>query len=230
MASGDVEVLEQFSAELDAAYVRNETDLHVLTSRYARYTRDNEELTPAEVVWEDITEYLATLRGRYDLVLKTAFFNLYGYNLTTALASVSTEFVEAEYRAGIIADLDERNGEYLAALLVTTDAALRQEMYSQAVTNAAFIAVNQNGYASQGVIEARDKKTKGALPISVVSKLSPEALESYIWDTQRDSKVRALHASLQGQVYVYGEPTGAESGGAPGVPYGCRCRPRTIIQ
>jgi SPP1 gp7 family putative phage head morphogenesis protein len=45
----------------------------------------------------------------------------------------------------------------------------------------------------------------------------------YQWSTSLDERVRPLHARLEGRVYAYGEPTGAEEGLAPGEPINCRC-------
>ena len=53
---------------------------------------------------------------------------------------------------------------------------------------------------------------------------------SYKWMTSRDERVRPLHQSLEGKVYKYGEPTGAEQGLPPGQPIRCRCVARGIVQ
>lgn len=45
-------------------------------------------------------------------------------------------------------------------------------------------------------------------------------LESYIWETQGDNRVREVHASLQGMIIKFGEsPIGVN----PGQEYACRC-------
>jgi len=46
---------------------------------------------------------------------------------------------------------------------------------------------------------------------------------AYAWNTQNDGRVRPLHAPLQGHVYRFGQPTGAEGGQMPGKPIRCRC-------
>lgn len=53
---------------------------------------------------------------------------------------------------------------------------------------------------------------------------------SYRWMTSRDERVRPLHQKLEGKVYKYGEPTGAEGGLPPGQPIRCRCVARGIVQ
>lgn len=45
----------------------------------------------------------------------------------------------------------------------------------------------------------------------------------YRWSTSQDERVRPRHRSLDGSVYKYGEPTGAEDGLPPGQPINCRC-------
>lgn len=52
----------------------------------------------------------------------------------------------------------------------------------------------------------------------------------YKWVTSRDERVRERHRALEGKIYKYGEPTGAEGGLAPGQPVRCRCIARGIVQ
>jgi SPP1 gp7 family putative phage head morphogenesis protein len=53
---------------------------------------------------------------------------------------------------------------------------------------------------------------------------------SYTWMTAADERVRPLHRSLDGKVYEYGKPTGAEQGLPPGQPINCRCVARGIVE
>lgn len=46
---------------------------------------------------------------------------------------------------------------------------------------------------------------------------------SYEWSTSGDERVRATHIELDGNVYRWDEPTGAEDGLQPGQPILCRC-------
>ena len=52
----------------------------------------------------------------------------------------------------------------------------------------------------------------------------------YEWMTAHDERVRPLHRTLDGKVYEYGKPTGAEDGLPPGQPIMCRCIARGIVQ
>lgn len=53
---------------------------------------------------------------------------------------------------------------------------------------------------------------------------------TYTWRTSADERVRSLHRSLDGKVYEYGKPTGAEDGLPPGKPINCRCVAIGIVQ
>lgn len=53
---------------------------------------------------------------------------------------------------------------------------------------------------------------------------------SYTWMTSHDERVRPLHRDLDGEVYEYGKPTGAEDGLPPGQPIMCRCVAIGIVQ
>jgi len=53
---------------------------------------------------------------------------------------------------------------------------------------------------------------------------------TYTWRTSADERVRPLHRELDGKVYEYGKPTGAEDGLPPGKPINCRCIAQGIVE
>lgn len=53
---------------------------------------------------------------------------------------------------------------------------------------------------------------------------------TYTWRTSADERVRPLHRQLDGKVYKYGEPTGAEDGLPPGKPINCRCIAQGVVK
>lgn len=53
---------------------------------------------------------------------------------------------------------------------------------------------------------------------------------SYTWMTSHDERVRERHRKLDGKVYKWGEPTGAEEGLPPGKPIQCRCIARGVVE
>lgn len=55
-------------------------------------------------------------------------------------------------------------------------------------------------------------------------------IKEYTWLTSRDERVRERHRALDGKVYRYGEPTGAEGGLAPGQPVRCRCVAQAVVE
>ena len=55
-------------------------------------------------------------------------------------------------------------------------------------------------------------------------------LTEYVWRTSADERVRERHRRLEGKVYKYGEPTGAEQGLPPGQPINCRCVAQAIVR
>lgn len=48
-------------------------------------------------------------------------------------------------------------------------------------------------------------------------------ITSYLWRTSKDERVRSRHRELDGEIFKWGEPTGAEEGLPPGKPIRCRC-------
>lgn len=55
-------------------------------------------------------------------------------------------------------------------------------------------------------------------------------IDSYIWRTSQDERVRTRHRDLEGRKYRYGEPTGAEEGLPPGQPIQCRCTAQAVVE
>lgn len=55
-------------------------------------------------------------------------------------------------------------------------------------------------------------------------------IEKYTWRTSHDERVRSRHRALDGHIYAYGEPTGAEQGLPPGQPIRCRCQALAIVE
>lgn len=77
-------------------------------------------------------------------------------------------------------------------------------------------------------IIARDQTAK---MVSDLNRIRQEqaGITTYSWATSQDERVRPLHRSLDGKVYEWGKPTGAEGGAPPGQPVLCRCVARALI-
>lgn len=77
-------------------------------------------------------------------------------------------------------------------------------------------------------IIARDQTAK---MVSDLNRIRQEqaGITTYSWATSQDERVRPLHKTLDGKVYEWGKPTGAEGGAPPGQPVLCRCTARAII-
>ena len=55
-------------------------------------------------------------------------------------------------------------------------------------------------------------------------------IKKYEWLTSRNERVRSLHRSLDGNIYKYGESTGAEEGLPPGKPIRCQCIAVPVVE
>lgn len=75
---------------------------------------------------------------------------------------------------------------------------------------------------SKAALIAQDQVQKLNSELSM-AKAQAAGAERYEWVTSKDERVRDLHRDLDGKEYLYGEPTGAEGGAAPGIPIRCRC-------
>ena len=54
-------------------------------------------------------------------------------------------------------------------------------------------------------------------------------IKRYRWVSKQDNRVRPLHQRLNGKIYEWGKPTGAEHGLPPGQPIRCRCRAKAVL-
>ena len=82
---------------------------------------------------------------------------------------------------------------------------------------------------SRARLIARDQSTK--LTSDLNRRRQEDAgVDSYIWRTSHDERVRPRHAALEGKQYKYGEPTGAEEGLPPGQPIQCRCVAQGVVE
>jgi SPP1 gp7 family putative phage head morphogenesis protein len=82
---------------------------------------------------------------------------------------------------------------------------------------------------SRARLIARDQTSKLTSDLNRI-RHEQAGIEKYIWRTSMDERVRARHAKLEGKVYKYGEPTGAEQGLPPGQPIQCRCVAQAIVE
>lgn len=55
-------------------------------------------------------------------------------------------------------------------------------------------------------------------------------IKKYKWRTSKDERVRAKHRRLDGNIYEYDQPTGAENGQEPGQPIQCRCFGQALVE
>lgn len=90
--------------------------------------------------------------------------------------------------------------------------------------------VDQLGFGeSRAKLIAQDQMAKLNSELNEI-RHKQAGITEYAWTTSRDERVRPRHRALEGKVYRYGEPTGAEGGLAPGRPIRCRCIAKAIVQ
>jgi len=81
---------------------------------------------------------------------------------------------------------------------------------------------------SHAQLIARDQTAKLTSDLNRI-RHEQAGVERYTWRTSLDERVRPRHRKLEGNVYEYGEATGAESGLPPGQPIQCRCIAQAIV-
>lgn len=81
---------------------------------------------------------------------------------------------------------------------------------------------------SRARLIARDQTSKLTSDLNRI-RHQQAGIEQYTWRTSQDERVRPRHAKLEGIVYRYDEPTGAEEGLPPGQPIQCRCVAQALV-
>lgn len=86
------------------------------------------------------------------------------------------------------------------------------------------------GFAdSRARLIARDQTAKFNSDLNRI-RHKQAGIEKYTWRTSHDERVRPRHRKLDGNIYAYDEPTGAEQGLPPGQPVQCRCIAQAIVE
>jgi SPP1 gp7 family putative phage head morphogenesis protein len=99
----------------------------------------------------------------------------------------------------------------------------------QSVQDTRKLMVDSFGIAdSHAQLIARDQTAKLTSDLNRI-RHTQAGIERYTWRTSLDERVRPRHRALEGNVYEYGEATGAESGLPPGQPIQCRCIAQAIV-
>lgn len=57
-------------------------------------------------------------------------------------------------------------------------------------------------------------------------RMGAAAIDSFVWETRKDSRVRPAHIALQGTIHTW---QGGANGVFPGQPVNCRCWPRAVV-
>jgi SPP1 gp7 family putative phage head morphogenesis protein len=137
-------------------------------------------------------------------------------------------------------------GDLLSAVSIR-NAALIKDIGQETIANVARVVTNSvlSGQGHQflrselkGVFEMSDNRAK-LIARDQTAKLNSDlnrfrqdqaGVDKYVWRTSQDERVRARHRGLEGKVYEWGEPTGAEDGLPPGQPIQCRCVAQGVVE
>lgn len=103
----------------------------------------------------------------------------------------------------------------IAGNSATTLRKLLREEFAMSDRRARLIARDQMASFNADLTELRDRQA---------------GIEKYEWSTSADERVRERHRGLEGKVYAWGEPTGAEGGLPPGKPILCRCVALAVVE
>lgn len=146
-----------------------------------------------------------------------------------------SDVVLKEDLAGYLEDMGLRNAGLIKNL--SADAVTRvQQTISTATINGTPIRKVQAQLAEQ--LRISDRRAQ-LIASDQMAKLNADlnrkrheqaGITQYQWLTSRDERVRERHKSLEGKVYKYGQPTGAEGGLPPGQPIRCRCIAKAIVE
>lgn len=147
------------------------------------------------------------------------------------LAAVVTE----EDLAGLLASAATRNASLIKSIGDDTIKRISQTVISAVLNGTPATELRKTLAADFGLSLKRAK----VIARDQIAKLNSDlnrfrhkqaGIEKYTWRTSADERVRPRHMGLEGKIYAYGEPTGAENGLSPGQPIMCRCIAQAIVE
>lgn len=122
----------------------------------------------------------------------------------------------------------EQNASLIKSLSDDAVKRVEQAVYSAKLNNQSIADLSKELQKQFGILKSR----ADLIAVDQMASLNADfnearqravGIDSYSWKHQGDSRVRSLHRSLRGNVYKWGERTGAENGLPPGKPIRCRC-------
>ncbi len=130
----------------------------------------------------------------------------------------------AERNAQLITNLGQDTVTKVKRTVI--DAVIRGQNYKD--TQQQIVQVMQTS-DSRAKLIARDQTAKLNSDLNKI-RHQQAGIESYIWVTSHDERVRPRHRKLDGVPYRYDEKTGAEDGLPPGQPIQCRCIAQPVVE
>lgn len=112
---------------------------------------------------------------------------------------------------------------------------IEQATYSAVMTGTSASELRKQLRKDFGILDsraeliARDQMAKANADLNKF-RHEQAGVTTYRWLTSRDERVRPRHRKLDGKVYEYGKPSGAEQGLPPGQPIRCRCVAQGIVE
>ncbi len=215
-------LLTELFGDLDEIDVEDLTQLNNAMQEIEETHANTETYALIYAIMEALS---ASIDGRLSRAMAKNFIKRYEFKikaseLTTYSDAVRKSYISTMARWGdtLVKETIQEIRGVLTELMITNRAKEINEAVKlakrESKQRATFIGVNEAGNLS-----------------ALINKAKAEALgaDSYIWRTVRDTAVRDRHKAINGEVYKYGEATGAEGGLAPSEPFRCRCYAEVIL-
>lgn len=127
-----------------------------------------------------------------------------------------------------------RNGSLITSLSDDLRKRIEEKVYQNSIAGNSVATLKKQLTEQFGVVESRAKliaRDQTAKLNSDLNRIRQEqaGVEAYEWMTSRDERVRSRHRKLSGNIYKWGQGTGAEGGLPPGQPVNCRCIARGVV-
>jgi SPP1 gp7 family putative phage head morphogenesis protein len=143
--------------------------------------------------------------------------------------------VQQEDLADYLQEAAARNASLITGLSDDLLKGIEQAVYTNSIAGNSVTTLRKSLQEQFGIADRRAKllarDQTGKLNSDLNRRRQEQAgVTSYAWLSSRDERVRERHRRLEGEVYKWGEATGAEQGLPPGQPINCRCLARGIVE
>lgn len=155
-------------------------------------------------------------------------------SIRTATGIDIAALIDPSAQDGLLQTIVEQNTSLITSLSDDAQYRIEQAVYRAKAQKQSVTELSKEIQKQLGIVKSRADLIAVDQIASINADLNEArqkaiGIDSYSWSGKLDKRERPLHKRLEGNIYKWGQSTGAEGGQAPGKPIRCRCVARAVI-